>query len=213
MLRVVVFASGRGSNARNIFDLAAQNPQKISVVALITNRKKAGVLSHAKDFNIPSFFVPVRKTIPKQERRKRHEDEVESILKTLSFDYICLAGYMRVFTKDFVACHRHAQWPVSNIINIHPSLLPSFPGTSGYEDAFRYGVKISGATLHFVDAGVDTGPILHQRVVVRTCDDTLTQFQERGLAEEHRAYRELLLALADERYIVHHSPFSFFLQE
>ena len=212
MLRIVVFASGRGSNARNIFELAAEYPQRISVVALVTNRKKAGVLQHAKEFNIPSFFVPVRKALPKNQRRIQHEKEISSILDELTFDYICLAGYMRVFTPGFVARYPHPQWPVSKILNIHPSLLPSFPGTHGYEDAFQYGVKFSGVTLHFVDAGMDTGTIIHQRIVERNVEDTFVQFQERGLKEEYQAYGDVLLALADGRYIIKRSPFSLFVQ-
>ena len=212
MVRVVVFASGRGSNARNIFALAQQYPDKVSVVALVSNRKKAGVLEYANEFGIPSFVVPVRLSVPKNERRQHHEKEIAAVLDGLSFDYICLAGYMRVFSAPFVARHSHPIWPVSKIINIHPSLLPSFPGTSGYEDAFQYGVRYSGVTLHFVDAGVDTGPIIHQRLVERKSSDSFAQFQNRGLQEEYRAYKELLLALAEERYEVQLSPFSLFLQ-
>ena len=212
MLRVVVFASGRGSNARNIFALAQQYPDKISVVALVSNRKKAGVLEYAKEFDVPSFVVPVRLAVPKKERRQRHEEEIAAVLDGLSFDYICLAGYMRVFTEQFVARYPHPTWPVSKIINIHPSLLPSFPGTNGYEDAFRYGVKYSGVTLHFVDAGVDTGAIIHQRIVARKSSDSFALFQNRGLQEEYQAYKEMLLALAEGRYTVQHSPFSLFLQ-
>ena len=212
MLRVVVFASGRGSNARNIFALAKHHPDKISVVGLVSNRKKAGVLEYAKEFDIPSFIVPVRLSVPKKERRQRHEEEIASVLEGLSFDYICLAGYMRVFTAQFVERYPHPSWPVSKIINIHPSLLPSFPGTSGYEDAFRYGVKYSGVTLHFVDSGVDTGQIIHQRIIERKSDDSFAQFQHRGLQEEYQAYKEMLLALAEERYVIQQSPFSLFLQ-
>ena len=212
MLRIVVFASGRGSNARSLFALAKKNPDKISVVALVSNRKKAGVIEYAKEFGVPSFVVPVRLSAPKKERRQQHEKEIAAVLDGLSFDYICLAGYMRIFTPQFVARYPHSTWPVSKIINIHPSLLPSFPGTSGYGDALRYGVKYSGVTLHFVDAGVDTGPIIHQRIVERKSQDTFAQFQTRGLHEEHQAYKEMLLALSDERYVVHHSPFSLFLQ-
>ena len=212
MLRIVVFASGRGSNARNIFALAEKYPDKISVVALVSNRKKAGVLDHAKEFGIPCFVVPVRLSVPKKERRKYHEEEIATVLERFSFDYICLAGYMRVFTAQFVERYPHPRWPVSKIINIHPSLLPSFPGTSGYEDAFRYGVKYSGVTLHFVDSGIDTGQIIHQRIVERKSNDTFEQFQNRGLQEEYQAYREMLFALANEHYVVRHSPFSLFLQ-
>ena len=212
MLRVVVFASGRGSNARTIFALSQKHPDKISVVALITNRPTAGVLVHANSYGIPSFVVPINRSIPKEQRRSRHEEDIEAVLAQFTFDYICLAGYMRIFTPDFIARHQHPLWPVSNIINIHPSLLPSFPGMHGYEDAFQYGVKYSGVTLHFVDAGVDTGAIIHQEIVPRKSEDSLAQFQERGLQQEHHAYQVVLLALADKRYHVCPAPFSIFLK-
>ena len=118
MLRIVVFASGRGSNARNIFALATQHPQKISVQALVTNHAKAGVLTFAKEYNIPSFVVPIRDELPKEQRRAKHEEDIERVLKEFSYDYICLAGYMRIFFIRFyraaspssLACFEYYQY-------------------------------------------------------------------------------------------------------
>ena len=211
MLRVVVFASGRGSNARNIFALAQQHPDKISVVALVSNRKKAGVLEYAQEFDIPSFVVPVRLAVPKKERRQQHEEEIAAVLDGLSFDYICLAGYMRVFTSQFVERYPHPTWPVSKIINIHPALLPAFKGANGYEDAYNYGVTVAGITVHFVSPEVDSGPIIHQRYFKRKAADSLADFKARGLVEEHLGYRRTILALSTDSIIVKQDPFHLFL--
>ena len=207
MMRIVVLASGRGSNAANIFALAQQYPHLIHVEALICNKPQAGVLAHADSFGVPSFVIPVPKGTDSTERRRKHEERIHECLATLSFSYICLAGYMRVFTPEFVAQYPHSVWPVSTIINIHPSLLPSFPGTHGYDDAFSYGVQISGVTTHFVDAGVDTGTIIHQRSFPRLFGDNLASFSERGLAEEYICYRQTLYALATEQVYVSFDPF------
>ena len=118
---------------------------------------------------------------------------------------------MRVFTSDFVTRYPHNKWPVSKIINIHPALLPSFPGTSGYADAYAYGVRHSGVTTHFVDDGVDTGTIIHQRVFPRNAEDSYEDFCARGLREEHCCYRETLLALAHNQFVTTSDPFHLFL--
>jgi len=213
MMRIVVFASGRGSNARNIFGLSRTHPDLISVEALITNKPKAGVIAHAKDCNIPTFVIPLPKIKNRKERRIKHEELIHKRLQSIPFDYICLAGYMRVFTADFVSKYTHNEWPVSKIINIHPALLPSFPGTQGYADAYAYGVRHSGVTTHFVDDGVDTGAIIHQRIFPRNPRDSYEDFSTRGLQEEYICYRETLLALAKNEITVQSNPFHIFLSK
>ena len=197
-MNVVVFASGTGTNARNIFELAQKYPEHICVQALICNKAQAGVLHVAKSFDIPTHIVVVEKQETPQKTRQKHEQRISAILDTLHFDYICLAGYMRIFSAEFVQRYPHPEWPVSKIINIHPSLLPSFKGNSGYNDAFEYGVKISGVTTHFVNEEVDGGIILHQRIFERREDDTLQTFMDRGLEQEYICYRQTLLALAKQ---------------
>jgi phosphoribosylglycinamide formyltransferase-1 len=211
MMSVVVFASGRGSNAENIFALAKEHPTLIKVEALVCNRSKAGVIEHAQRYGIPYAIIPVPKLKDRTQRRIVHEQQIHEYLSGHSFSYICLAGYMRVFTPSFVSQYRHSTWPVSQIINIHPALLPSFPGTAGYKDAFSYGVHFSGVTTHFVDEGVDTGPIIHQRIIKRNSTDTLEDFSTRGLQQEYQCYRETLYALATNQVAISHDPFHIFL--
>ena len=211
MLRLVVFASGRGSNAKTIFELAEDNPELISVEALITNNPNAGALEHAAHFDVPAHVVPVVRQATRAATRLQQEAHIHEILNGYAWDYICLAGYMRILTGDFVSRYPHASWPCSRIINIHPALLPAFKGANGYEDAFNYGVTVAGITLHFVDAEVDAGPIIHQRYFKRKAADTLDDFKVRGLAEEHLGYRRTLLALATDSVIVKRDPFQLFL--
>jgi formyltetrahydrofolate-dependent phosphoribosylglycinamide formyltransferase len=212
MLKLVVFASGRGSNAKNIFELAKQNPDLVSITALISNSSTAGVLKIADHFEIPKFIIPVTRHATRRETRLKHESKIHSCLSRLEWDYICLAGYMRIFTEDFVTQYPHPKWPTSKIINIHPSLLPSFKGNSGYEDAYNYGVTVAGVSTHFVSTEVDAGPIIYQRYFKRMADDTLETFKHRGLIEEHICYRKSLLALANKTHTVHSNPFHIFLK-
>ena len=197
-MNLIVFASGTGSNAKNIFELAQKYPNMLSVQALICNKPEAGVLDIAKFFGIPSHVVVVEKQRTPQDTRQQHEQKIIAILDTFQFDYICLAGYMRIFSAEFIQKYPHPIWPVSKIINIHPSLLPSFKGMLGYKNAFDYGVKISGVTTHFVNAEVDGGTILHQRIFERHPDDTLQTFVNRGMEQEYICYRQTLLALAQQ---------------
>ena len=148
-MRVVVFASGRGSNARVLFEAARLHPSCLKIAALICNKPEAGVLSIAEEYGIQQFVIPVERQDTRMQTRLHHEERIHAVLDTINPTVICLAGYMRIFTKDFVQKYPHPEWPVSKIINIHPALLPSFKGHSGYEDAFDYGVKISGVTTPF----------------------------------------------------------------
>lgn len=211
MLNIVVFASGRGSNAKAIFELCEENPELISICALITNNANAGVIEHAEHFGIPTHVVPVIRRSTRKETRANHEHRITAVLESLNFNYICLAGYMRILTEEFINAYPHPNWPCSSIINIHPALLPSFKGTHGYEDAFDHGVRVAGVTTHFVSAEVDSGPIINQRYFKRYAADTLTDFKTRGLSEEHRCYRQTLMALATDTLIVNHQPFQLFM--
>lgn len=212
MIRLLVFASGRGSNARNIFALAKQYPRQIEVVGLVTENPKSGVLQYAKTEQIPIMIVPLPTDVSGSSRRREHEWQILKAIKHLEFDYICLAGYMRILTPEFLAHFPHPNWSVSKIINIHPSLLPSFRGVNAYQQAFRAGVKVAGVSLHFVDAGVDTGSIIHQRTFPRLANDTLESFMQRGLQQEYIAYREVLMALSMGTYTVVDEPFALYIQ-
>jgi len=204
---VIVFASGRGSNARAIFDTALDHPALINVVAVICNNPRAQVVNISASYGIPCHVIPVHRQSTLESTRVEHESRIHRVLELYSWSYICLAGYMRIFTSDFVNRYPHPMFPVSRILNIHPSLLPAFKGCKGYEEAFQYGVEVSGVTVHFVSAEVDSGAILAQRAFVRLFDDGLTEFSARGLAIEHSLYSEVLLALASGSNNREESPF------
>lgn len=210
-MRIVIFASGRGSNARAIIEAASVQDVDIEVMAVISNRVDALVLQVAEHFGVPSHVVTVNRQSTARETRLEHESRIHKVLSQYTWDFIVLAGYMRIFTPDFVAKYPHSDWPVSRIVNIHPSLLPSFKGASAYDDAFEYGVKVSGITVHFVNAGVDEGTIIAQESFTRLPTDDLATFTARGLAVEHRLYPSVLGQLSRGAFEIQHDPFAIFL--
>jgi phosphoribosylglycinamide formyltransferase-1 len=125
-----------------------------------------------------------------------HEQTIHRQLEEYSFDYICLAGYMRIFSKDFIAQNWNSSLGLSTIINIHPSLLPSFKGKDPYEQAFAYGVTLHGVSVHFVEPDIDAGPIILQKSYKRLKNDNFEDFKKRGLDLEYIAYREALKRVA-----------------
>ena len=205
-LRIVLFASGRGSNARAILETARKYLDQLEVVAIVTNRSDAGVLTVEEEFGIPSHVILFRQDVPNP--RLEHESRIHMVLSQYPWDYLVLAGYMRILTSDFVGRYPHPEWPVSRILNIHPSMLPDFKGTTAYEDAFDAAVLSSGITVHFVSPAVDDGLILAQESFARKPEDTLDIFRTRGLAVEHRLYSRVLLDLAMGRYRTEFNPFS-----
>ncbi len=206
-MRVVLFASGRGSNVEAILTTAQQHPALLRVVGVVTNNPDAAVVEIAKQYAIPSFVVRVTRLCDALSTRLDHERRILNILSTLEWDWMCLAGYMRILTRDFVERFPHPVWPVSRILNIHPSLLPAFKGMSAYEQAFESGVTTSGVTVHFVSHRVDEGIIIAQETVLILPTDTLADFKARGLRVEHRLYSKVLLALANGQWAVSIDPF------
>ncbi len=175
--RIAVFASGGGTNFQAIVDAVRQGELNVSVELLVCDRPQAPVVERARQAGIPVHtFKP--KDYPS---REDYEREIAGKLQELDIDLVVLAGYMRLITSELLN-------PFANrIINIHPALLPAFPGTKGIQDAFHYGVKLAGVTVHFVDGGMDTGPIIAQRAVPVYDNDT-----EETLAERiHETEREL----------------------
>lgn len=175
--KVVSFlASGRGSNfqavARKIISGEISNA---TLGILISDVESAKALEIARSFGMDAFFVNP-KAYP---NRTEHEKEMVRLLKAANTDLVVAAGYMRILTPYFVSEYRN------RIINIHPALLPSFPGVNAQKQAFDYGVKITGCTTHFIDEGVDSGPIILQRAVSVEPDDTVETLAERILKEEH----------------------------
>lgn len=178
-IRIAVLASGKGSNLQAIIDSIEKGYIKNArIVIVISDRENAYALERARKHKIPAKFVNPKKF----ESKDDYESEILKILKERKIDLICLAGYMRLVGKNILNKFK------GRIMNIHPSLLPSFPGTHAQKDALEYGVKISGATVHFVDEGIDTGPIIIQACVAVFDDDTVETLSERILKEEHRIY-------------------------
>lgn len=175
---IVVLISGSGTNLQAIIDACESGfiPCRISLV--ISNKKEAYGLVRAEKHGIPTAVVDHRQF----ETREDFERELIRVIEPHKPELICLAGFMRVLTPLFVNTFKN------KIMNIHPALLPSFPGTHGQKQALEYGVKFSGATVHFVDEGTDTGPIIIQAVVPVYDDDTEETLAKRILKEEHKIY-------------------------
>jgi phosphoribosylglycinamide formyltransferase-1 len=192
MLTIAVFISGSGSNLQSIIDNVERGTLDARIALVLSNEPEAFGLERARKHGIPTAVVNHR------DYKARHEFE-EAILSAMAgrdVELICLAGFMRVLTPDFLR-----RFP-KRIINIHPALLPSFAGTHGQKDAFDYGVKFSGCTIHFVDEGIDTGPIIMQAVVPVMPDDDVESLQKRILAQEHRIYPQAIQLIAQGRVTV-----------
>jgi phosphoribosylglycinamide formyltransferase 1 len=186
---LAILLSGRGSNFVAIHDAIARGELAAEIVAVISNRPEALGIARARQLGLPAHVLDHR-AYPS---RVAHEEDVLRILAEAQPDFVVLAGYMRLLSPTFVAA-----WP-NKILNIHPSLLPSFPGVDAQAQAVAYGVKVSGCTVHFVDENLDAGPIIVQRAVPVLDDDTPESLAARILEQEHEAYVEALCKLASTR--------------
>src|SRR6185312_2571249 len=185
-----ILLSGRGSNfeaiARNVTDGAIPNAR---IAIVISNKTDAGGLDTARKLELTALAIP-----SKGKDREQHDREVVAALKEHQVDLICLAGYMRLLSPWFVQ-----QFP-QRILNIHPSLLPAFPGLEAQQQAFAYGVKVAGCTVHFVDEELDHGAIVVQKAVpVIDADDERT-LAARILEQEHAAYSEAITIVLEGKF-------------
>lgn len=185
-MRLAILLSGRGSNFQAIHEAVQNGTLDGEIVSVISNRPDAPGIERARAYGYDAHVVD-HKTFA---NRAAHEAEVLRLLDAAQPDYIVLAGYMRLLGAEFVARWRN------RILNIHPSLLPSFPGVDAQAQAIAHGVKISGCTVHFVNEQLDAGPIILQRAVPVLDDDTAETLSARILAEEHLAYVDALKKLA-----------------
>ena len=185
--RVAILISGRGSNMAALIQAAAAEDFPAQIVVVVSNRADAGGLETAKASGVPTVTIESK---PFGKDRAAFEAVLQSALERHQVDLICLGGFMRLFTAEFVQ-----RW-YGRMLNIHPSLLPSFPGLDPQGQALRAGVKISGATVHFVIPETDAGPILMQGAVAVRDDDTPDTLGTRILAIEHRIYPEALRLLS-----------------
>ena len=173
-----MLASGRGSNLQAIIDACESGKISAEVKVVISDRKEAYALKRAEMHKIPHYFVDIKKF----KNKAHYEEEVLRLLKKHGVQLVCLAGYMRLVGEVLLKAY-----PMS-IINIHPSLLPAFPGLNAQKQAIEYGVKVSGCTVHFVDQGIDTGPIILQSAVQVFENDTEETLAKRILEQEHVIY-------------------------
>jgi phosphoribosylglycinamide formyltransferase-1 len=184
-VRLAVLLSGRGSNFAAIHDAIARGDLDAEIVCVISNRPGAPGIVSAREWGLSAHVIDHRAFAS----RPAHELEVLRVLEHASPDFIILAGYMRLLSAEFVAKFPH------RILNIHPSLLPSFPGVDAQKQAIEYGVRVSGCTVHFVDENLDAGPIIVQRAVEVRDDDDAASLAACILGQEHVAYVEALVAL------------------
>ena len=191
-MRLAVLLSGRGSNFAAIHDAIARGELEAEIVCVISNRADAPGIERAKEWGLDAHVIENRAFAS----RPAHEYEVLRVLDQAKPDFIVLAGYMRLLSAEFVA-----KYP-NRILNIHPSLLPAFPGVDAQKQAIDYGVRVSGCTVHFVDENLDAGPIVVQRAVEVRDDDDGDSLAARILEQEHLAYVEALVALSTREWRV-----------
>jgi len=186
--RLGVLGSGKGSNFVAIADAIATGKIPAEVAIILSDVETAGILAHARDRKIPAQFIP-----PGKFRTKLDEESERAfvdLLKSAQVDLVVLAGFMRVLKGEFLRAFE------GRIVNIHPSLLPSFPGLEAWKQALDHGVKVTGCTVHFVDAGVDSGPIIGQQTVPVLDHDTPESLLQRMHTAEHELYPRCVAAIA-----------------
>ncbi len=188
--RIGVLLSGRGSNFEALADsVAAGRIPGAEIAVVVSNREGSPGIEKAKERKIATRVIP-----SKGLEREAYDRQVVAVLHEHKVDLVCLAGYMRLLSPFFVA-----SFP-NRILNIHPSLLPSFPGLESQRQALEYGVKFAGCTVHFVDENLDAGPIVLQATVPVRDDDTEETLSSRILVEEHRIYTEAVRIVLEGKY-------------
>ena len=187
-----VLASGRGSNLQAILEACARPDFPARVVVVVADRERAPALEHARQHRVPAIWLN-----PKDfGDRAAYDEALRRLLDEHRVGLVCLAGFMRILTPGLVRAY------AGRIVNVHPSLLPAFPGLAAQRQALEHGVRVAGATVHFVDDGVDTGPIILQASVLVHPDDTEESLSARILVEEHRLYPEAIRLFAEGRLTI-----------
>ncbi len=186
--RVGVLASGRGSNLQALIDAQRRGELGGELVVVVSNVEDAHALERARRAGIPAVFRDHR-----GRRREEYDADVVAILSAHAVDLVCLAGYMRLLSPGFVKAFE------GRILNVHPALLPAFPGLHAQRQAVEHGVKVSGATVHLVDSGLDSGPIVLQEAVKVLPADDEDALAARILEAEHRIYPRAVRALLEGR--------------
>jgi phosphoribosylglycinamide formyltransferase-1 len=188
--RIGVLLSGRGSNFEALAEsIRAARLPNAEIALVVANREGAPGIEKARARGIPTRVIA-----SKGLEREAYDRKVAAALQEAKVDLVCLAGYMRLLSPYFIAAFPQ------RILNIHPSLLPSFPGLEAQRQAFEHGVTFAGCTVHFVDENLDAGPIVLQAAVAIRDDDTVESLSERILAEEHRIYTEAVRIILEGRF-------------
>ena len=183
--RIGILISGRGSNMVALADAVRdERIPNAEIAIVISDQADAAGLVKAKERGIETLVIERR-----GRKRAEHDREIVAALSAKNVDLVCLAGYMRMLSPEFIAAYR------GRILNIHPSLLPAFPGLEAQRQALEHGVKTSGCTVHFVDETLDGGPVIAQRAVPVWEKDTVESLSARILAEEHKLYPEAVSAV------------------
>ncbi len=191
MIRLAVMGSGNGSNFQSMLDAIGSGSLDAEVACVISDKPDAFILERARRANIPALYVD-----PAPFRTKLDgpaEERVVGLLQEHGTEFVALAGFMRMIKQGMLAAYPH------RMINIHPSLLPSFPGLEAWRQAVDVGVKVSGCTVHFIDEGMDTGPIIAQRTVPVLDGDTAETLHARIQEQEHQIYPTVLQWIAENR--------------
>ncbi|MDR3775287.1 MAG: phosphoribosylglycinamide formyltransferase [Terracidiphilus sp.] len=190
LVRLGVLLSGRGSNFCAIAEsIRAGRLKGVEIAVVISNVAEAGGIEAAQEMGLPTAVY-----VSKGRKRAEHDADVTACLRAHKVDLVCLAGYMRLLSPEFIAAFHN------RILNIHPSLLPAFPGLEAQTQAFDYGVKVAGCTVHFVDEHLDHGAIVLQRAIPVLETDDAHSLAERILVEEHVAYSEALARVVSGEY-------------
>lgn len=192
-LRVAVLASGRGSNLQAVIDAIEAGTLQAKIVAVISNKKEAPALERARRHGLSSIFVDPKPFAGKPDSREAYDRELLEVLRLHDVELVLLAGYMKIVTTILVEAF------ANRMMNIHPSLLPSFPGLDVQKKAIEWGCKLAGCTVHFVTEGVDEGPIILQAAVPLFDDDVPDTLAARILEQEHKIYPRAIQLFAEGR--------------
>ena len=195
-LRVGVLASGRGSNLQAIIDAIEAKTLDATIAVVVSNKPESMALERAQRHGIKGIFLDPKSVAGESEPRKAYDRKILEVLKAHDVQLVLLSGYMKIVTSVLIDAY---QW---HMMNIHPSLLPSFPGLNAQTQALDAGVKISGCTVHFVTEGVDEGPIILQTGVPVNEDDTVDILSARILEQEHVLYPHAVQLFAERRLCV-----------
>ncbi len=190
-LRLGVLASGRGSNLQAIIDAIEAKALDASIVLVVSNKRDAIALERANRHGIRGLFLDPKSVAGEPDFRRAYDEKILEVLKKHEVQLVLLAGYMKIVTAVLIDAY---QW---RMMNIHPSLLPSFPGLHAQQQALDAGVKVSGCTVHFVTEGVDQGPIIVQAAVPVNENDSVDALSARILEQEHRLYPRAIQLFAE----------------